>query len=456
MKLKDTLGVPDPYQVPTLIHGDGVLSFTTSEQYKAFLLKYEEEEWSSEVAKHSAVEQVIEASWYKAGDTVKTKISVEFGSTNIFKLSKIYFDRSHPATGELARVIGFICDISEDGTLTIEALKVKNSGKDSRRLREPESYDGESLGTNIAYRVGPCPPSGLHKRKMDAITLFSCMPVTTPPRIVGVILGHHLPDKVCPSYSSPVVASSLHLRYELFPEPWGPASTCVSPATAPTVAEHRRSVAGDTYDSEKGGEESQFEKSTDLSFSEWPATTGRRVFTLTDQQQECVNISLSKNVSLVQGPPGTGKSVTISNLVLRMAAQHHRVLVVASSNQAVDLLARMFYDSGLRVVRPRSMFNQSDCPILASLTLESLSVNGVIPLPSNLEQVTLLKQRFLAEETLSREEMVLIRREQSREFQWTLQNCDVVCTTFGTCSNPTMTASKFTHVIVDEAAQATE
>lgn len=61
---------------------------------------------------------------------------------------------------------------------------------------------------------------------------------------------------------------------------------------------------------------------------------------LNDEQRQAVQQSLEREVIYVWGPPGTGKSTTIGALVGAHVRAGKTVLVVAASNQAVDVAAR--------------------------------------------------------------------------------------------------------------------
>ncbi|MET0634865.1 MAG: AAA domain-containing protein [Chitinophagaceae bacterium] len=78
----------------------------------------------------------------------------------------------------------------------------------------------------------------------------------------------------------------------------------------------------------------------------------------------------SSELAIVHGPPGTGKTTTLVEAIKAMLKQdHRRILVVAPSNTAVDLLSEKLAEQGLNVLRVGNPVRVSER--LASLTLDS-------------------------------------------------------------------------------------
>lgn len=88
-------------------------------------------------------------------------------------------------------------------------------------------------------------------------------------------------------------------------------------------------------------------------------------------QQEAVNKILSANeLAIVHGPPGTGKTTTLVQAIKALVKQdQQKILVVAPSNAAVDLLSEKLADEGLNVLRVGNPARVSER--LMSLTLDS-------------------------------------------------------------------------------------
>jgi superfamily I DNA and/or RNA helicase len=92
---------------------------------------------------------------------------------------------------------------------------------------------------------------------------------------------------------------------------------------------------------------------------------------LNPSQQAAVNLILTAaDVAIVHGPPGTGKTTTLVQAIKALIAQgEQRILVVAPSNTAVDLLSDKLSTEGLNVLRVGNPARVSER--LMSLTLDS-------------------------------------------------------------------------------------
>ena len=88
------------------------------------------------------------------------------------------------------------------------------------------------------------------------------------------------------------------------------------------------------------------------------------------QQAAVGKILAAQEVAVVHGPPGTGKTTTLVQAIkLLVARGEERILVVAPSNTAVDLLSGQLSSEGLNVLRVGNPARVSDR--LTSLTLDS-------------------------------------------------------------------------------------
>lgn len=74
---------------------------------------------------------------------------------------------------------------------------------------------------------------------------------------------------------------------------------------------------------------------------------------LNESQQRAVAQTLGANeLAIVHGPPGTGKTTTLVQAVKALLKKdHQKILVVAPSNTAVDLLSEKLHEQGLNVLR---------------------------------------------------------------------------------------------------------
>jgi ATP-dependent RNA/DNA helicase IGHMBP2 len=88
-------------------------------------------------------------------------------------------------------------------------------------------------------------------------------------------------------------------------------------------------------------------------------------------QNSAVNNILSANeLAIVHGPPGTGKTTTIVQAIKAMIERdNQKILVVAPSNTAVDLLSEKLFEAGLNVLRVGNPAKVTER--LLALTLDS-------------------------------------------------------------------------------------
>ncbi|WP_316829502.1 AAA domain-containing protein [Pedobacter aquatilis] len=90
---------------------------------------------------------------------------------------------------------------------------------------------------------------------------------------------------------------------------------------------------------------------------------------LNDIQLEAVNKILSANeLAIVHGPPGTGKTTTLVQAIKALSKQNNqKILVVAPSNTAVDLLTEKLSEEGLNVLRVGNPARVSESLLHATL-----------------------------------------------------------------------------------------
>jgi superfamily I DNA and/or RNA helicase len=92
---------------------------------------------------------------------------------------------------------------------------------------------------------------------------------------------------------------------------------------------------------------------------------------LNESQNRAITKILNANeLAVVHGPPGTGKTTTLVAAITKLAREkNEKILVVAPSNAAVDLLSEKLSEAGLNVMRVGN-------PVRVSESLSALTLDG--------------------------------------------------------------------------------
>lgn len=168
-------------------------------------------------------------------------------------------------------------------------------------------------------------------------------------------------------------------------------------------------------------------------------------------QAETVRSVLQRPLALVQGPPGTGKTVTCATIVWNLVQmQTGPVLVVASSNVAVDHLTDKIGRTGLRVTRLLAKWREA---VDSSIINLSLTAQALEKAPSELRKLDRLKQDV--GELNSADSNRYYRLLHKAELD-VLNNAQVICTTAIGAGSSKLDHLNFACVLFDEATQATE
>ena len=194
---------------------------------------------------------------------------------------------------------------------------------------------------------------------------------------------------------------------------------------------------------------------------------------LNAKQQEAVSKILSaESLAIVHGPPGTGKTTTLVRAIKAIIKEEkEKILVVAPSNAAVDLLSEKLSEQGLNVLRVGNPAKVSERQM--QLTLDyKISVHS-----SNKEIRKLRKQaseyRELAHkykrsfgpaEREQRKALFTEAKNISREVERTEQyiiddlvsNADVITATLVGANHYTVRNLRYKTIVIDEAGQALE
>ncbi len=196
------------------------------------------------------------------------------------------------------------------------------------------------------------------------------------------------------------------------------------------------------------------------------------VIKLNESQTEAANTALNAdNISVIHGPPGTGKTTTLCAIAQTLSKIERQVLVVAPSNNAVDLMAKKLNDLGLTVVRVGNIARIDDG--ISHLSLQQQVINHsewkrIKQIKVEAEEARRLafqhKRHYGLEEKRQRKEMLKefkLLKKWAKELEERLtteiiSTSDVVATTLIGLSHKLLEGFHFQTVIVDEASQALE
>jgi hypothetical protein len=190
------------------------------------------------------------------------------------------------------------------------------------------------------------------------------------------------------------------------------------------------------------------------------------------QQAAVARILSAGDLAIVHGPPGTGKTTTLVQAIKALVRRDgERVLVVAPSNTAVDLLSEKLADEGLNVLRVGNPARVSER--LLSLTLDSRMAEH-----SGIKEIKKLKKKasefrdmahkykrnFGKAEREQRkalfDEARNVLKEVERLEQYILDDvvakAQVVAATLVGANHYTVRGLRYRTVVIDEAGQALE
>ena len=192
----------------------------------------------------------------------------------------------------------------------------------------------------------------------------------------------------------------------------------------------------------------------------------------TVQQQAVQKILSANELAIVHGPPGTGKTTTLVQAIRCLLQQdRQKLLVVAPSNAAVDLLSEKLSGQGLNVVRIGN-------PARVSEHLMSLTLDHKISTHSSAREIKRLrkqaaeyrdmahkyKRSFGAAEREQRKALFNEARNISKEVEQTEQyitddvigKAEVITATLVGAAHYTVRSLQYQTVVIDEAGQALE
>lgn len=190
------------------------------------------------------------------------------------------------------------------------------------------------------------------------------------------------------------------------------------------------------------------------------------------QAEAVVKIQQANDLAIVHGPPGTGKTTTLVQAIKTLVKHHNeKVLVVAPSNTAVDLLSEKLSDQGLNVLRVGN-------PARVSSRLMALTLDHKMADHTRTKEVKELKKRahefknmahkykrnFGPAERQQRkalfDEAHRIMKEVAALEEYTIDDlvnkAQVITATLVGSNHYTVRNLTFQTVIIDEAGQALE
>lgn len=193
---------------------------------------------------------------------------------------------------------------------------------------------------------------------------------------------------------------------------------------------------------------------------------------LNEAQKKAVqHILAARDVAIVHGPPGTGKTTTLVHAIKMLSEKEKHILVTASSNAAVDLLAERLNEKKLTVVRIGNISRVDER--LISLTLEGrLSKH---PESKNIKKVKIeaakarreakkFKRKFGQKERIERREAYREAKEladwakalEERVITQILNSADIIACTLVNSIHRSLENLNIRTIVIDEAAQALE
>ena len=176
-------------------------------------------------------------------------------------------------------------------------------------------------------------------------------------------------------------------------------------------------------------------------------------------------------IGIIHGPPGTGKTTTLVALIKYLIKTEKKILVCASGNNAVDLLATLLHQQEIDVLRIGNVSRMGDATAALSLREKLAShpdwnhIKKVkIEAQAAKKQAEKFKRSFGQKERSDRK----IMYKESRELrQWArdledklvdriIDNSQIIAATLIGVSNKSIKDILFDTVIIDEASQALE
>ena len=181
-------------------------------------------------------------------------------------------------------------------------------------------------------------------------------------------------------------------------------------------------------------------------------------FNLNEFQREAALKALGPSpLVLIQGPPGTGKTTTMTATILQFVKNiktHHKVLVCAPSNLAIDNITEELIKRGYGNMLTRIYaVRRQNCE--RKPELNEVALHTKVQEEASIE-LKLLQLKIKNQIRLTKKERIKFRKLQLAAESSILDSKKIVCCTCVTSGSPTLAGHFFKYVFIDEAAQATE
>ncbi|MGM9475611.1 AAA domain-containing protein [Pedobacter sp. GSP4] len=214
-----------------------------------------------------------------------------------------------------------------------------------------------------------------------------------------------------------------------------------------------------------------------LTKGEKPSFGGEEKFiipnTLNGSQQLAVNkIVAADHLAIVHGPPGTGKTTTLVHAIQALAKHsNQKILVVAPSNTAVDLLTEKLSAAGLNVIRVGN-------PARVSERLQAATLDHQMAGHPEMKTIKALKKQASEYKNMAHkykrsfgkaereqrkalfDEAHKIGKEVEKTEQYIMDNlftkAQIITATLVGANHYTVKSLKYNTIVIDEAGQALE
>lgn len=193
---------------------------------------------------------------------------------------------------------------------------------------------------------------------------------------------------------------------------------------------------------------------------------------LNESQNQALNKIMEANdLALVHGPPGTGKTTTLVQAIKAKVGEEKQVLVCASSNAAVDLLAEKLAELDIRVLRIGHPARVTDAVVRSTMDArlaehhDSKMLRDLRRKSEEMRSMGKKYKRHFGREERQQRRMLFDEskalRDEARMLEGhmifdEINKAEVIACTLIGANNSNLTNRNFKTVFIDEASQAIE